>query len=234
MSDALKSNRSFDSALEQPMQKHYNLVYRINSLGYSRCDDKDLQIRGQDLILKWSKTKQFITDEKCATSNWDRPLNTFAMELSFNMCDRQSGEQIGKRYDGWFVNSDNTTELYSLGYIQADSVENVQSGTLKSFECILISKAKLKKYLETKCGVENLADIEKQFVEMIESGNAQQNSRGRYFYNIAEGIKIVRSDNLAEQPINLVVSKSILSAISELHCTIDYKSEKNFTYMQIK
>lgn len=220
----LKSTREKDSVLEKVMQKHYNLVYRINGFGYTRCDEKELQLKGQDLILA-DKNGKRIVDEKCATNYWRKPLNTFAWEMSFDMCDRQSGESTHRRCDGWFINPSSISEMYSLGYIRANSEEDVAKGNLTSFECILIDKKKINDYL---CGVFNVKDIydaEEMFLDMIDNGTASQNDRGGYYWKVNDDIKMVRSDNLAERPLNIVVSKSVLSELSELHCRIEYVAD---------
>lgn len=230
----LKSTRAKDSELEKAMQRHYNLIYRINNLGYKRCDEKSLQLVGQDLTIA-TKNGQHIVDEKCATSYWNKPLNTFAMELSFDMCDKQSGEPIGKRYDGWFINPNITTTLYSLGYVSADNEEDLHKGRLSSFECILIKKQAIADYLKDTFKVESIWEIEDRFIDAIEDehGNAYRNGKGGWAWIVNDDIKLVRSDNLAEKPINIVISKNVLGSLSDLHCKIEYHGG-GFNYTRYK
>ena len=227
----LKSNRAKDSELEKAIQKHYNLVYRINGIPYKRCDDTELQLKGQDLSFT-AKSGQKIVDEKCATNYWNKPLNTFAMEMSFDMCDRQTGEPIGKRYDGWFINPDNISTTYSLGYVKAKSQEDLSVGRLESFECIIVEKKAINDYLCKAFNVNDIYDAEEMFLDMIDDGTASQNDRGGYFWKVNNDIKMVRSDNLAERPLNIVINKATIAKMSDIHCRIEYHTD-GFNYSRI-
>lgn len=228
----LKSTRAKDSELEKVMQKHYNMVYRINGIGYQRCNDKELQLNGQDLTIN-TKSGIQVVDEKCATSYWNRNLDTFAMELSFEMCDRQSGASIGKRCNGWFIKPSIISTMYSLGYVRADSEEDLSKGVLSSFECIIIKKKAIEDYLKRTFSVENIYEIEERFLDMIADGKATQNTRGGYQWTFNRDVKVVRSDNLAEKPINIIISKMVLNSLADLHCEIEYQGD-GFNYTRIR
>lgn len=234
MTEPVRSNRATDSIIEKAIQKHYNLVYRINNIAYERCSDRDLQIAGVDVYLTFARQdKRNCVDEKCATNYWDRPLNTFSMELSFDMCDKQSGLPIGKRYKGWFVNPNNISEYYALGYVSAESKENLIQGQLKSFECILVNKDKIRAYLKDAMKVTDLTEVEAELQARIDAGIGKLNQRGGYFYYPADGIKVVRSEQLAEKPVNIVISKQTLSSLSDIHCIITHPEKDTFVYRKV-
>ena len=228
----IKSTRAKDSKLEKAMQKHYNLVYEINDISFIRNDNKDTQILGQDLSMKIG-SRQYIVDEKCATNYWNRPLNTYSMELSFDMCDKRDGTPIGKRYDGWFVNPCNISSVYSLGYVRAKSESDLADGKLSSFECLIVKKFKIKEYLTQTFGVKDVREIETLFLDKLNNGEIQSDDNGRYHWNINSDVHVVMSSNLAEKSINIVVSKSMLGNLADVHCKIDY-SDDGVDYANLK
>ena len=59
-------------------------------------------MKGIDVIYK-----DFLIDEKCALDYINKPLSTFAFELS-------SVNKNGERYDGWLVNKNLVTTHYLL------------------------------------------------------------------------------------------------------------------------
>ena len=229
MDNNLRSTRKSDAKLEIIMQKFFNLVYRINDISFERCTEKELQLKGQDVVIH-KNGKSIIVDEKCATSYWDKPLNTFVMELSSVKCDR-NGYSTGERYDGWFVNDKNITDMYSIGYVRANSLEEFKSGKITTFECILLSKEKLKKYIEDTLHIKDIKELEKMFFERVENGKISREERsGKYSWYIADGLKLVLSDNLAECPLNITVNKKILIKVAEIHGLVEYESNRKFTY----
>lgn len=234
MKNNLKSDRKNDSKLEVIMQKFFNLIYRINDISFERCTDTYKQRNGTDLIIH-NNGKEVVVDEKCATKYFDRPLNTFSFELSANYCDRYTGIAKDERYDGWFVNEKNVSDMYAIGYVRAISIEEFQNGHIQSLECLFVPKNVLKQYILEIIQKEDIRDLERIFKEKIETGEVVRNERtNRYTWQVAPDIRVVMSDNLAECPINIIVGKSILSKVSVLHGVLTYHDKNTFTYKNLK
>lgn len=237
MSD-IKSNREEDSKIEEQMRKHYNMIYRILGYGYQRNDDQVLQKSGQDLLLTRSNVmKKAISDEKCATNYWDRDLDTFSMELSFNLCDRMTGLSTGNRVDGWFINDKNKTEVYSLGYVRSDSRQDLINGKVTSFEVIIVRKKSIQDYIKESISVDNFSELQNKFQNIILTGQAYQKANGGFSWDAGNGIRMTRSDQLAECPVNIIIKKEVLSSLSDAHAMfMNYSSDNrlNFLFKQIK
>lgn len=238
MSEKLKSNRKTDTQIEKVLAKHFDLFYRINNLNFERTEDYERQRSGEDLLIH-TKMRDVIVDEKCATKYWDRNLWTFSFELSSNFCDKRTGEAKEERYDGWFVNENNKTDFYNISYVRANSFEKLKAGAIDSLECIVISKAMLKKYILRQIRqtlvTEDIKDIEKEFIKRKNAGEIKRSEKtGRYQWLLCEGMKVVMSDNLAECPINIIVTKDILASVCKIHGIIKYNSGKSFSYENLK
>ena len=130
-------------------------------------------MKGIDVIYK-----DFLIDEKCALDYINKPLSTFAFELS-------SVNKNGERYDGWLVNKNLVTTHYLLCYIDSCRVdENPLMEDIQVMEVILVEKSKIIDFIEEKCC--NLTEI-------IKKGDSVQ---GAFTY---KGFRFVKSKHKAER-----------------------------------
>lgn len=173
--------------------------YNIKVDKFIRNTNKRLQILGVDVIFIMN-SEQFNCDEKVAAHYINKPLQTFAFELSFI-------DKNGNVKDGWFLDKFKLNNSYLLCWLDESESDNpTKYSQIKKGEILLIYKDKLIEYLETlnwnvnklrlKCG-------------LIRSG------RDKNLGNInKDGIKFSYSEGLVEKPINFIVSREILRKYS--------------------
>lgn len=215
MTEKIKSNRVSDTHTEKIMQTNFDAAYHILGMDYERCDNRELQLAGIDVIAK-NNDKEYYVDEKCATDFWDRDLKTFVFELSFKICNSKTGEGRSKRVAGWFVSPDNKTDIYALGYVRADTKENLNKNRISRFEVLLIKKKFLIKYINNHIGdTERLKELQKEMAANVKAGTLlPYGEKERYKVKLEKGISLCWSPCLAESPFNLIIDKSLLKKLS--------------------
>lgn len=205
-----ETRRLSDAQKEAMLAPFFDTVYRENGFPIAtRNRETPLQKRGVDVFL-YKKQQLLYVDEKCAVRYWQGNLNTFAFEI-------WSSNNGGN--NGWFCpNSDyNITTDYSLGWVKA-SDENFT--TILSFECMLINKQRIWNYLE-KFGY-TFDAIMKTFSE--NACYSDKNERGSLRLTLTGGITIVQSLHMIESPINLIISKTLLKELSDLHTMTKFET----------
>jgi len=185
--------------------------------------DKDKQISGIDL-----ESPVGNIDLKSAVTRLDGGLNTFCIELFFI-------NSVGKSQKGWFLNSDSQTDYYSFNFfknralVENNNLNPRDYSYLNSVEdigiaeIILVKKSKLKEflkpYLEEKS---NLDKMNEMFTKQISK------------HVIDNNVSISHSFKLREAPINLLVSKSKLIELADVHVLVDYTDNENTEILKHK
>ena len=213
----IKSNRGYDSKLEKIMQSNFDKVYNICGITYSRCTDRKNQLLGSDLVAQ-KADKSYNIDEKCATDCFGRDLKTFALELSAEICDKKSKTSTGKRVDGWFLKEDSKTDVYAFAYVRANSREDIWNNNIKRFEVLFVKKQKLIKYISEIIGTPSeIKKLEENFRNEVLGGKFAgygEKGKKRYKKTINKDFALCWSIRLAESPVNLLISKSLLRRLS--------------------
>ena len=178
-------------------QYFYNTVE-----GYEKVEDRERQLQGIDVIFFYNG-KQYICDEKAAIRYVNKNLQTFAFELSFL-------GKGNKLIDGWLISETKKNNSFLCVWIDKadnDILELVDD--IKELEISLINKQKLIEYLE---------EIGWTIGRLNKKAEKIRNSEKEYCGDINKhGCKFYCSRYLAEQPVNVIISRSKLKEMSDYH-----------------
>ncbi len=172
-----------------------------------RTDDIQTQMEGSDIIVSIPSLgiENAVVDEKAPIHYINKNLRTFVLEISF----LNSGLNYS---EGWFINDLLKTEYYLMQWIKADVDKwwQVKAKNITEIECVLVSKAKLKKYFEGEgYDKERLLDIAK---EMRAKDITTKEVPGKpYYFYYSNGKK------LAEKPVNIVFQRNEYIRLGEFH-----------------
>lgn len=181
------SNRVQDTLTSKEVEKFLDKYYYKGSSRVERVHDKKRQVQGIDVIIDG---KTFV-DEKCATDYINRPLYTFALEIS-------SVNRNGERYPGWFINENLATTHYLFCYINKCRVDvNPKMEDIMEMEAIYVEKKALLNVFEK----ENF-----DYEDLVLT-----NPKDRSFF--INGYKFVRSGQKAERPLNLIFGRERLRVL---------------------
>tara|TARA_B110000444_G_C18656867_1_gene508807 strand:+ start:28 stop:660 length:633 start_codon:yes stop_codon:yes gene_type:complete len=172
-------------------------IYFNNS---TRITDRKMQLAGVDIISKLKGgNEELLIDEKAATSWANREISTFALELNFLL----GGEEIG----GWFFPriGETLTTHWAFIWPRTSGGDITSIGDIVSVEVMLIETKKLRRW------VKRMASKSK--ISLDECVNYLRKSETEREINWG-GLRILISRQLSEQPINILIPKDILMAIS--------------------
>lgn len=205
------SKRKEDSEIEKVMQGFFSKAYeKMGFDGICRTSMKNEQLKGVDVYLS-KEDKTFIVDEKCATNYFYKELKTFAFELKFRDC--YKGVPRNQFFTGWFADPDKITDYYALGYVRANSKDDLKAGRVTSFECLIVSRKEIENFILRTLGVLDINAVIAQFEQKIDQKIILLEN-DRYTQYLTRDIKIVKSMGLAEEPLNIIISKYILKKLS--------------------
>ena len=179
-----------------------------------RTNDIESQLKGSDIIIS-VPTKSIdnaIVDEKAQTQYINRPLPTFAFELSFVTANNHVAE-------GWLTSSDKNTDYYLLQWIHKSTENwNVVESDIKELEYALIKRSDILHYMEDhNYGIEQLREKCNLIRQNDTHGACDKGSNDFWFFY---------SPQLFEKPINIVIRKKVLIDMSVLHGVINIESKK--------
>ncbi len=208
-----KSLRIQDSKAEQQLARFMDeFFYSKLGIPFLRVKDKDMQLKGVDVILGQSEKK---IDEKASLYYSNAMIPTFVFELEFIF--------NGKSHIGWYLNDELLTDYYMLIW---PNIRDEYNPTLKKWvrreirdisandftviEAMLIDRRKVKNELEKRTlNTEHLS----RYVELIRKGiDRKEYSIGK---QIDDDVKIMISERLNEKPINLVINKRLLHGVAD-------------------
>lgn len=181
---------------------------------HKRMKDKESQLKGIDVCLEMDD-KKYIIDEKASFYYSNAMIPTFAFEID----SIQKGHSMPT--EGWFINDELETQLYMLIWPNVKceskdkmwirkSIGNLTKDDFTIVEAMLIYKNEIRREMARQ-GYSKARLIE--IAAKIRS--EEQGSNGTRREKLTNDIKIVYSGQLAEKPINLVISKNILSNLAE-------------------
>ncbi|MBR6574222.1 MAG: hypothetical protein IKK61_04450 [Clostridia bacterium] len=207
------TQREIDMHAEQALAKFLDVhLYREllnegNFISFQRITSIAQQKQGIDVIAKTDNSVAYI-DEKAQLHYINKTLPTFAFELEFLL--------DGRAIEGWFLNDNLKTTHYLLLWPNARTTDlsRISSEDFTRVEGMMISKAKMKRYLED-------MGITIPFLQEITRILRQRKLTGSQ-KTAFDGIKFFVSPSSAysENPVNMVISKRVLMRLADAHYTI--------------
>ena len=167
---------------------------------WSRVSNREMQLSGVDVICKLPKVEgEMFVDEKAATSWANREISTFAFELSFLLGQSE--------IEGWFLSSGGKSRTTHWLCIwprtsggQIHTVEDIVSA-----EVMLIDTRVLRNWVR-KMAAKSKISLE----ECIRSLRKSETENEIPW----SGLRVIISRKLPEQPVNLLIPKDVLFALS--------------------
>jgi hypothetical protein len=183
------------------------LLREGNFISIQRMVEKEQQLQGIDVVVKTNKSVGYI-DEKAQLYYINKNIPTFAFELQFL--------KMGREIEGWFLNDNLKTDYYLLIWPSAsiDDVKRLKKEDFTKLDALMISKKKLRDEL-TSLGLDK-ETLTKRIYEIRKSrtyGKITTGIQGIYYY-ASDPLKYV------EAPINIVISKTRLTSLSDVHYEI--------------
>ena len=163
---------------------------------YHKYDDIVMQTKGIDCTFKF-KDILYKCDEKAATAYINKPLHTFAFELSFI-------NRSGYRQMGWFLNDVIETDLYGLVWIdKAAKSPLTNTADIQEIETAYVRKSDILKCLASMGWTLDKIMAKEMMIRQTEGkvymGNVYEN-----------GCKFAYSGHLVEKPVNILIPRKVL------------------------
>lgn len=163
-----------------------------------RITDKKQQLAGIDVIFEDKKI-----DEKAAINYMENQLETYSFELEFT-------DKYGIVRDGWLVDSKKENTHYLLVYIKGNpKLEKIED--IKQINYILIRKDTLRE-LMNKIKLKKKA---RYFKYREKTVGLSQDLIYYTYNNVKYKLKLRRSRQLIEKPLNIIIPKPLLIELSE-------------------
>lgn len=204
----MKSNFEQDLNVEAEIGKFLDEhLYPRLPFAFERQKDPGSQKQGVDIVLK-NREDKLLIDEKAAIYYANQDLKTFVFELSYYI---NNGEV---RRDGWLVNPAIKTTHYNIMWLKTKKKEmdpkEIRCEDIEEIESMMIEKERLLQHLEN-FGLD-MASLREEDELFRGSGNDRK-KLNRY-------MELILSGHLAEKPLNLKISKTLLRRISSLHLSV--------------
>lgn len=204
-----QNNRLLDTQTTKQVEKFLDNYY-TGKIPFTRVTTKSLQYKGVDVIFGSESGEEMLVDEKCATDYIGKDLQTFSFELRSS-----SDKKSGFRYDGWLISDKIITTHYLICYIDKATVDKHPTvEQIQVMEIMLINKNKIVDYLVSH-GWSRKSLREK--CDAIDNGDTN-------FGRIEDGFKFSKSKHKIEAPVNILIPRAELRAMS-LHNDIIYGSK---------
>ena len=199
--DSDRPNFSRDSMREIAVAEALDeLLYAIHFDEIERIDDREMQLSGVDVLCRHPETSEAIKiDEKAATTWASREISTFAFELSFLLGN--------KEVEGWFLQRERRSQTthWLCVWPRTEGGDISDANDIVRLEAMLIHCKSVRRWArrmasKTERGLEDCMRLLRNNDTINEINWA--------------GLRILISRNLPEQPINLLIPKDILRALS--------------------
>lgn len=175
---------------------NYTIFRELAKGGYNvtEVSEQCRQLKGVDIVLKKDGVEKLV-DIKSATKYWNRDLQTYSLELFSN--NNHNGE-------GWFVSNNSVTTHYLFVWVRA---ENYKLHNISALECCLVSKEVIDNYLK------ELGYDKHQLVDLLNKKGRSEDKRDVLY--LKNGLKVVRSKHLIENPVNLIIPRKTLRQLAD-------------------
>lgn len=193
--------------------------------------DRDKQLKGIDLIcnlpLIFPKSFFKLKNRKIDVKSIAKVIPTFSFEISGN---RNSGK------DGWFINQDLLTDYYLLVYHQIENEsasytknkQNMRLDNIQYTKAILVKKKKLTEYVHRYFNGRDLTEIVKEIREISDDKKGinrfivdKEGNLAKKRKDDEKELYITVSNQLKEQPINIIIKRTILEKLAEKIWEVD-------------
>ena len=214
-------NRKNDSLVEREVAAFLDEhLYKNNEIikEFARTDGINEQVAGSDVILSTAdgKLTRVVVDEKVASTQANRNLGTFTLELSFI-------NKAGNRMCGWFTDMSKTTEYYLFGWInKADipyddnhkrwNTDMIRKDSIHELEWALVSRKKILSFLEKKGWT--FERLGRQDEKIRQSGCVATK-------DFIDDVAFRYSEKYREKPVNLMLKKETYLKLSDYNGKIN-------------
>lgn len=169
---------------------------------YDVVEDKQMQRKGVDVTVRKDGNPTYYDAKAQSSARFiNDPRPTFAFEIL-------TDDKYGITREGWFVRDEIMTDKYILCWIKSATVNDKgrieRSDDIHEVEVMILDKEKLRNYVHQYISDEQMLQ---NAYEMRRSGETR--------INVADGLTIVHTPTLTEQPVNIVVKKFILNPLSD-------------------
>ena len=202
-----KFSEFLDMCLYRPLE---SVIHYDENLGveFTRISDTGLQFEGVDIILKEGAAHTNI-DEKSQLHNINKGIPTFALELSYI-------NRSGVVDAGWLLNPHKITDAYLFCWPTAviDEGNNDDVPRFVGANVLLVHKQQLLQVLEDLGFTRSdLAQRDELLRKNNKDGPYRTNCNDVWFYF---------SKKYAEEPINLIIRKTLLEKIAVVRLAVQY------------
>ena len=191
-----------DKAFYRPMEKLIQAPAEATPTSFERVWAKGPQMRGIDVILHEGPWQTTI-DEKAQQTYKDKPLETFALELSYL--------KGGVIHVGWLIDQKKTTAAYLFCWPEGPKD---QPGVFTRVRMALVYSDDVKVFLAN-LGYTREVLCKRDEVIREDGLRGRRDSGDPDFW-------FVFSPHLKEQPINVVVKSSRLEKLARAVMTVEY------------
>lgn len=206
-----ESFRAYDMQLEGLVGEFLDAhLYPKFCVKHRRARGRTEQLEGIDMVASFAGGASLIIDEKTAlnyvtTDLSKKALPTFAFEVSFM--------NNGRELPGWLFDPEKATDHYLLSWLWTGSRKWSSPKEIRRAECYLIPRQSIIDFL-TKQGIDakTLPAINKAIRKTGVHGPHRKGTyEGFYFYL---SLTNYEKKPLPEQPVNIVVQRSVLSSMA--------------------
>ena len=213
-------NRKNDSLVEREVAAFLDEhLYKTDIFKeFARTDGVNEQVAGSDVILSTAdgKLTRVVVDEKVASTQANRNLGTFTLELSFI-------NKAGNRMCGWFTDMSKTTEYYLFGWINRVDIpydsetmrwntDMIRKDNIHELEWALVSRKKILSFLEKKGWT--LERLGRQDEKIRQSGCVATK-------DFIDDVAFRYSEKYREKPVNLMLKKETYIKLSDYNGKIN-------------
>jgi hypothetical protein len=193
--------RKTDSEAESEVAKFLDkYFYPRHTKNLIRYTDIAHQMHGIDLQFDYNNVSNMLVDEKAAVHYANKNLPTFAFEVNFLL-------SSGQLADGWLHDKNKSTQYYLLAWLWAKKDIGFKAEEITKADLILINR---------KCIVDMLSENGATHEKAVEYSEEirQKNEAGAHYKNLNKPFYFFYSPQLAEKPVNIIISKNELIRLS--------------------
>lgn len=191
-----KEDERISELVSELLDKHFYTKFKK----FARIDNFILQTCGIDTVFSGKCDKKYLCDEKAAVQWINKPLHTYAFEVSYI----NRANEIQK---GWLLDEHMVNNIYLCIYIDEAKVTNPL--TVEDFvqlTVIAVEKQVILGYFES-------IGFTKE--KLLAKANKIRNNYNEPLGDIQNnGCRFVISRGLVEQPVNVLISRQILMQLA--------------------
>lgn len=171
---------------------------------FKRVNELESQYKGIDCSFTLND-KKYICDEKAAVQYINKPLRTFALELSFI-------DKLNSVHNGWLIDGEKINNSFLFIWIDMAKYDYLtDKDDILMMEIALLDRLNIIDYLKS-----NGWTSDKLFLKMKRIRENINENLGNLYRN---NLKFTISKHLVEQPINVLISREQLIELSDFHIT---------------